>query len=303
MKEKEYRSGTMDYLTLFDKRVLLINRILVTLIVLVTVVPLIYVLVASFMEPSTLLTQGISFNPNDWTLEGYSRVLQDDSIIRGFINSMFYSTAFSLLSVCITMLTAYPLSKKELVGKGPVMTFLIITMFFGGGLVPTYLLIRNLGMLNTPWAIIVPGAMNVFFVILGKTYFQNIPDELTEAAVIDGATEMDIFIKIMIPLAKPIIFVLFLYSFVGQWNAYFEAMIYLQDSRLEPLQLVLRQILVQNQAQQNMVGAQTEMALLNQIAELIKYATIVVSSLPLLIMYPFFQKYFEKGTLVGSIKG
>lgn len=293
----------MDYLTLFDKRVLLINRILVTLIVLVTVVPLIYVLVASFMEPSTLLTQGISFNPNDWTLEGYSRVLQDDSIIRGFINSMFYSTAFSLLSVCITMLTAYPLSKKELVGKGPVMNFLIITMFFGGGLVPTYLLIRNLGMLNTPWAIIVPGAMNVFFVILGKTYFQNIPDELTEAAVIDGATEMDIFIKIMIPLAKPIIFVLFLYSFVGQWNAYFEAMIYLQDSRLEPLQLVLRQILVQNQAQQNMVGAQTEMALLNQIAELIKYATIVVSSLPLLIMYPFFQKYFEKGTLVGSIKG
>lgn len=293
----------MDYLTLFDKRVLLINRILVTLIVLVTVVPLIYVLVASFMEPSTLLTQGISFNPNDWTLEGYRRVLQDDSIIRGFINSMFYSTAFSLLSVCITMLTAYPLSKKELVGKGPVMTFLIITMFFGGGLVPTYLLIRNLGMLNTPWAIIVPGAMNVFFVILGKTYFQNIPDELTEAAVIDGATEMDIFIKIMIPLAKPIIFVLFLYSFVGQWNAYFEAMIYLQDSRLEPLQLVLRQILVQNQAQQNMVGAQTEMALLNQIAELIKYATIVVSSLPLLIMYPFFQKYFEKGTLIGSIKG
>ncbi|GAB2318024.1 carbohydrate ABC transporter permease [Alkalibacterium sp. s-m-22] len=293
----------MDYLTLFDKRVLLINRILVTLIVLVTVVPLIYVLVASFMEPSTLLTQGISFNPNDWTLEGYSRVLQDDSIIRGFINSMFYSTAFSLLSVCITMLTAYPLSKKELVGKGPVMTFLIITMFFGGGLVPTYLLIRNLGMLNTPWAIIVPGAMNVFFVILGKTYFQNIPDELTEAAVIDGATEMDIFIKIMIPLAKPIIFVLFLYSFVGQWNAYFEAMIYLQDSRLEPLQLVLRQILVQNQPQQNMVGAQTEMVLLNQIAELIKYATIVVSSLPLLIMYPFFQKYFEKGTLVGSIKG
>ena len=293
----------MDYLTLFDKRVLLINRILVTLIVLVTVVPLIYVLVASFMEPSTLLTQGISFNPNDWTLEGYSRVLQDDSIIRGFINSMFYSTAFSFLSVTITMLTAYPLSKKGLVGKGPVMTFLIITMFFGGGLVPTYLLIRNLGMLNTPWAIIVPGAMNVFFVILGKTYFQNIPDELTEAAVIDGATEMDIFIKIMIPLAKPIIFVLFLYSFVGQWNAYFEAMIYLQDSRLEPLQLVLRQILVQNQPQQNMVGAQTEMVLLNQIAELIKYATIVVSSLPLLIMYPFFQKYFEKGTLVGSIKG
>lgn len=293
----------MDFLTAFDKRMLILNRILVGFLVIVTFVPLVYVFIASFMEPTQLLNEGISFNPRDWTLDGYQRVLADDSILRGFLNSIFYSLTFSILTVVITMLTAYPLSKKGLVGKGPIMTFFIITMFFGGGLVPTYLLIRDLNMLNTVWAIIVPGAVNVFFIILAKTYFQNIPSELTEAAIIDGANEYQILFMIMLPLAKPIIFVLFLYAFVGQWNAYFEAMIYLQDSRLEPLQLVLRKILVQNEMSQNMVGAQTEMALLNQIAELVKYATIVVSSLPLLIMYPFFQKYFEKGTLIGSIKG
>lgn len=293
----------MDFLTAFDKRMLILNRILVGFLVIVTFVPLVYVFIASFMEPTQLLNEGISFNPRDWTLDGYQRVLADDSILRGFLNSIFYSLTFSILTVVITMLTAYPLSKKGLVGKGPIMTFFIITMFFGGGLVPTYLLIRDLNMLNTVWAIIVPGAVNVFFIILAKTYFQNIPSELTEAAIIDGANEYQILFTIMLPLAKPIIFVLFLYAFVGQWNAYFEAMIYLQDSRLEPLQLVLRKILVQNEMSQNMVGAQTEMALLNQIAELVKYATIVVSSLPLLIMYPFFQKYFEKGTLIGSIKG
>lgn len=293
----------MEFLTQFDKRMLIINRILVGFLVVVTVVPLVYVFVASFMEPTQLLNEGISFNPNDWTLDGYQRVLSDDSILRGFMNSIFYSLSYGILTVVITMFTAYPLSKKDLVGKGPIMTFLIITMFFGGGLVPTYLLLRDLNMINTVWSIIVPGSVNVFFIILAKTYFQNIPKELTEAAVIDGANEYQILFKIMLPLAKPIIFVLFLYAFVGQWNAYFEAMIYLQDPRLEPLQLVLRKILVQNEMSQNMVGAQTEMALLNQIAELVKYATIVISSLPLLIMYPFFQKYFEKGTLIGSIKG
>lgn len=293
----------MDFLTVFDKRVLIINRILIGLIVAVTVVPLVYIFIASFMDPIQLLNEGISINPNDWTLDGYRRVFADDSILRGFVNSIFYSLAFSLLTVVVTMFTAYPLAKTGFVGKGPVMVFLIITMFFGGGLVPEYLLIRDLGMLNTPLAIILPGSINVFFIILAKTYYQNIPKELTEAAVIDGANEYQILFRIMLPLAKPIIFVLFLYSFVGQWNSYFQAMIYIQDPNLEPLQLVLRRILVQNQASQNMVGANTEMALLNQIAELVKYATIVVSSLPLLVMYPFFQKYFEKGTLIGSIKG
>ena len=289
--------------TEFDKRMLVVNRIIIGFLVVITLLPLIYVLVASFMDPTTLLNKGISFNPKDWTLTGYERVFADGSILRGFLNSIFYSVTFSVLTVFITMITAYPLSKANLVGKGPIMTFLIITMFFGGGLVPTYLLLKNLNMINTVWALIIPGAVNVFNIILAKTYFQGIPKELSEAAVMDGANEFHILFKIMLPIAKPIIFVLFLYAFVGQWNSYFEAMIYLQDPKLEPLQMVLRKILIQNEPSQNMIGAQTEMAAIKEIAELIKYATIVISSLPLLIMYPFFQKYFDKGTLVGSVKG
>ncbi|WP_396163693.1 carbohydrate ABC transporter permease [Carnobacterium sp.] len=289
--------------TKFDKRMLVINRIIIAFLVLITIIPLGYVLIASFMDPAVLLAKGISFNPKDWTLTGYQKVFQDDSIIRGFINSLFYSFAFSVITVFITMITAYPLAKKELVGKGPIMTFFLVTMFFGGGLVPTYLLIKNLNMLNTVWAIIIPGAVNVWNIILARTYYQGLPDELTEAAIIDGANDIQILFKIMMPLAKPIMFVLFLYAFVGQWNSYFEAMIYIKDPKLEPLQLALRKILIQNQPSQDMVGSQTEMAELKRIAELIKYATIVISSLPLLVMYPFFQKYFDKGILVGSVKG
>jgi putative aldouronate transport system permease protein len=255
------------------------------------------------MDPATLLNKGISFNPADWTTQGYQRVFADHSIVRGFLNSFFYSFAFSVLTVLVTMLTAYPLSKPSLYGRGPIMMFFVITMFVGGGLIPTYLLIKNLGMLDSVWALIVPGAINVWNIIIARTYFSGLPKELSEAATIDGANEMQIFFKIMLPLAKPIMFVLFLYAFVGQWNSYFDAMIYIKDPNLQPLQLVLRNILIQNQPSQDMVGASTAMAEMKQIAELIKYATIVISSLPLIVMYPFFQKYFDKGVLVGSVKG
>lgn len=287
----------------FDRQILWLNRIIVLFLVISTVVPLVYVLIASFMDPATLINQGISFNPKDWTIQGYQRVFADNSIVRGFLNSLFYSFASSFLTVFITMITAYPLAKKDLVGRGWIMTFFVITMFVGGGLIPTYLLVKNLGMLDTVWALIVPGAINVWNIILARTYFMGLPDELSEAAKIDGANDIQILFKIMLPLAKPIMFVLFLYAFVGQWNSYFDAMIYIKDPDLQPLQLVLRNILIQNQPSQDMVGANTAMAEMKQIAELIKYATIVVSSLPLIVMYPFFQKYFDKGVLVGSIKG
>lgn len=287
----------------FDKRMLWVNRIIIVFLVLITIVPLIYVVIASFMDPTTLLNKGISFNPADWTVEGYKRVFADDAIIRGFVNSLFYSFTFSLLTVFITMITAYPLSRPDLYGKSAIMTFFVITMFVGGGLIPTYLLIKDLGMLDTIWAIILPGSLNVWNIIIARTYFSGLPNELSEAATIDGANEIQILFKIMLPLAKPIMFVLFLYAFVGQWNAYFDAMIYLKSPSLQPLQLVLRNILIQNQPSQDMVGANTAMAEMKQLAELIKYATIVISSLPLIVMYPFFQKYFDKGVLVGSIKG
>ncbi|HAQ2778547.1 TPA: carbohydrate ABC transporter permease, partial [Enterococcus faecium] len=287
-------------LSKIDRQILWLNRVIVTFLVVITIVPLIYVLVASFMDPATLINKGISFNPKDWTIQGYQRVFADDSILRGFVNSLFYSFSFSLLTVFITMITAYPLSRPNLAGKKIIMTFFVITMFVGGGLIPTYLLVKNLGMLDSVWAIIVPGAINVWNIILARTYFSALPKELSEAATIDGANDLQILFKVMLPLAKPIMFVLFLYAFVGQWNSYFDAMIYIKDPDLQPLQLVLRNILIQNQPSQDMVGANTAMAEMKQIAELIKYATIVISSLPLIIMYPFFQKYFDKGVLVGS---
>lgn len=290
-------------LSKIDRQILWLNRVIVTFLIVITIVPLIYVLVASFMDPATLINKGISFNPKDWTIQGYQRVFADDSILRGFVNSLFYSFSFSLLTVFITMITAYPLSRPNLAGKKIIMTFFVITMFVGGSLIPTYLLVKNLGMLDSVWAIIIPGAINVWNIILARTYFSALPKELSEAATIDGANDLQILFKVMLPLAKPIMFVLFLYAFVGQWNSYFDAMIYIKDPDLQPLQLVLRNILIQNQPSQDMVGANTAMAEMKQIAELIKYATIVISSLPLIIMYPFFQKYFDKGVLVGSVKG
>jgi ABC transporter, permease protein len=290
-------------MTQFDKRMLILNKIIIGFIVLITVVPMLYILVASFMDPKALVSKGISFNPSDWTVEGYQRVFSDKSILRGFINSLVYSFGFATLTVLVSVFTAYPLSKKDLVGRRWFNYFLIITMFFGGGLVPTYLLVKDLGMINTVWAIIIPGAVNVWNIILARAYFQGLPDELVEAAVIDGANDLQIFFKIMLPLAKPIMFVLFLYAFVGQWNSYFDAMIYIKDPNLEPLQLVLRKILIQSQPAKDMIGAQAAMNEMKRLAEMIKYATIVISSLPLIVMYPFFQKYFDKGIMAGSLKG
>lgn len=289
--------------TAFDRRVLNMNKILLFLLVLITVVPLLYVLAASFQSPDSLMSKGISFNLRDWTLSGYKKVLGNGSILRGFVNSLIYSFGYAFFSTVVTMLCAYPLSKPEFVGRKFLTYLFLITMFFGGGLIPTYLVVKNLGMLDTPWAIIVPGAINVWNIILAKTYYQGLPNEIEEAALIDGANQIQIFLKIILPLAKPIMFVLFLYSFVGQWNGYFDAMIYIKNTDLQPLQLVLRNILIQNQIDTNMVGSQAAMAEMEKVAQLIKYATIIISSLPLVVMYPFFQKYFDKGVMVGSLKG
>lgn len=287
----------------FDKRVKRLNAVVLLMLVIITILPLGYVLIASLMDPVVLANEGVSLNPQKWSFQGYQKIFNDKAIMRGFVNSIFYATTFSVLTVIVTMMTAYPLSKKNLVGRRFITMFFLITMFVGGGLVPTYLLIKKLNMLNTIWAILIPGLVNVWNIILARTYFAGIPEELSEAAKIDGANDVQIFFRIMLPLAKPIMFVLFLYAFVGQWNSYFDAMIYLKDPALEPLQLVLRKILIQNQPSTDMIGSQVQMAELKRLAELLKYATIVVSSVPLLVMYPFFQKYFDEGVLLGSIKG
>ena len=285
-----------------DRFLLMINKYVLIIATLLILLPLLYVLLASFLEPNVLLSKGISFNPDDWSVQGYVKILQNEAIIRGFFYSILYSVGFALATVIVSILAAYPLSVEGFRGTKVIMIFFLITMFFSGGLIPTYLVVKDLGMLNSIWAIILPGAISVWNIILARTYFKAIPKELQEAAKIDGASDLLIFFKIILPLSKPIIFVLALYAFVGQWNSYFDAMIYLEDAKLHPLQLVLRSILIQNEVQPGMIGDQLAMAELKKMSEMIKYSSIILSSLPLIIMYPFFQKYFEKGVMVGSIK-
>lgn len=285
-----------------DRLLLLINKILLSLVVIVVTLPLLYVLIGSFLQPNILLTKGISFNPDHWTIDGYVRIFQDGSIMRGFLNSILYAVGFTAVSVTLTVLAGYSLSIDDLVGKKAFVVFFLFAMFFNGGMIPTYLVVRSLGLVNTPWAIILPGAVGIWNIILTRTYFKGLPNELKEAARIDGASDFMIFLKIILPLSKPIIFVIALFAFIGQWNSYFQAMIYLDDRSLYPLQLVLREILIQNEVQPGMIADQLARAELQRIAEMIKYSSIIVASLPLLIMYPFFQKYFEKGVMVGSLK-
>ena len=286
-----------------DRLILGAGYLLLGIFVLLILVPLIFVVIASFMNPNVLNARGISLNLADWTLDGYRRVMQNKMIGIGFLNSFLYSGTYAILSVGVTLLAAYPLSKKELVGRKFFNTFFVITMFFGGGLMPTYLLINNLHMVNTIWAIIVPNAVNVWNIILARTYYQSVPGELREASAVDGASDILHFFKILMPVCKPIIAVLVLWLFVGMWNSYFDAMIYLADSWKQPLQLVLRSILIQNTPDPGMIADIQSVAEMSKLAELLKYSTIVISSLPLLIMYPFFQKYFDSGVLVGSVKG
>lgn len=286
-----------------DRVILGISYVLLGLFVLSIVVPLVYVVLASFMDPTVLNNQGLSFDVKDWTLNAYTRVLKNGMIWRGFLNSFLYSATFAVISVFVTILAAYPMSKKELVGRNFFNVIFLITMFFSGGLIPTFILINQLHMVNTVWAILIPGAFNVWNMILARTYYKSIPKELREASALDGANEIQHFFQIMLPVCKPIIAVLLLYQFVGMWNSYFDAMIYLNDANLQPLQLVLRSILVQNTPQPGMIADIQSTAEMAKVAEQLKYATIVVSSLPLFAMYPFFQKYFDKGVMVGSVKG
>lgn len=302
MARKKVSRNQLINNSLTDRIILLINKILLIAIVFVVTIPLLYVLLGSFLQPNVLLTKGISLNPDHWSIDGYVRIFQDGSIVRGFLNSIFYAVGFTLISVAFTVLAGYSLSIDDLVGKKIFMLFFLFAMFFNGGMIPTYLVVRSLGLVNTPWAIILPGAVGVWNIVLTRTYFKSLPNELKEAARIDGASDLMIFWRIILPLSKPIIFVIALFSFIGQWNSYFNAMIYLDDRTLYPLQLVLREILIQNEVQPGMIADQLARAEMQKVAEMIKYSSIVVASLPLLIMYPFFQKYFEKGVMVGSLK-
>lgn len=286
-----------------DKALLTIGYILLGLFVIAIIVPMVYIIVASFMDPITLQNKGITFDFSKWTATAYERVMTNGQIWIGFKNAVIYSVVFTVVSVVVTLLAAYPLSRADFRGKGFFNVIFIITMFFGGGLIPTYLVVSNLGLVDSMWAVILPGAFSVWNMTIARTYYRGIPQELREAADVDGASELTFFFKILLPVCTPVIAVLVLWQFVAMWNSYFDAMIYLNDSAKQPLQLVLRSILIQNQPESGMIADMQSTAARAQLAELLKYATIIISSLPLLVMYPFFQKYFDSGVMAGSVKG
>ena len=302
MSERKKKSEFSKYPTQ-DKVILIIGYILLGLFLVAIILPMVYIILASFIDPITLQNKGLTFDFSKWTLTAYERVLGNSQIWVGFKNALIYSILFTIISVVVTLLAAYPMSRPDFKGKGFFNTLFVITMFFGGGLIPTYLLISNLGMLDTIWAILIPGAFSVWNMIIARTYYMGIPRDLQEAAEIDGADEMVYFFKILLPVCTPIIATISMWQFVGMWNSYFDALIYLNSASKQPLQLVLRAILIQSQPEPGMVADMQSTAERARLAELLKYATIIISSLPLMIMYTFFQKYFDNGIMAGAVKG
>lgn len=286
-----------------DKTFDVIVGILAAIVILIVLVPLVFVAAASFSDPDRVIRGEVLFWPKGVTLKAYTMVFENKDIWRGFANTIFYTAAGTFISVIMTILAAYPLSRKNLRGRNVIMMAILFTMYFSGGMVPTYLLVRDLGMYNTIWALLIPNALSTYNLIVAKTFFENsIPEELYESARLDGCGNIPMLIKIVLPLSKAIMAVLVLYYAVAIWNAYFDALIYIKDSSMHPLQIVLRNILLLGQTEQmgtNDVG----MAEKIKMAEAIKYSVIVVSSIPMLALYPFVQKYFVKGVMIGAVKG
>ena len=277
--------------------------LLLSMVLLVVLYPLIFIVSSSFSNPLAVSSGRVWLFPVDFSLRGYQVALQNPQLVTGYANSLYYAFFGTLISVSLTMLVAFPLSRRGLFGRNVLMFLITFTMIFSGGLIPTYLVVLKLGMINTRWALLIPSAVSAFQVIIARTFFQaTIPDELYEAAEIDGCSDLRFFWSIVLPLSKPIIAVLALMCAVSQWNAYFDALIYLRSSGLQPLQLVLRSILILNTTASGSMDAKTMMER-RQIADLLKYSLIVLGSLPVLIIYPFVQRYFVKGMLIGSIKG
>lgn len=280
--------------------------IVLTLFALSVLYPLIYIVSASLSDPYAVNSGEVWLWPVGLNFEAYDAILNYPQITRGFLNSVFYAVGVTVLACFLTLTGGYALSRKDVPGRGIVMILLVITMMFSGGMIPTYLLIRDLGLLNTPWVMILPGAVSAWNLIITRTYFQvTIPDELLETSRIDGASDFRFFLQVVLPLSKPIIAVNALLFAVGSWNSYFGALIYLTDQELYPLQLVMRGILLQNTFDPSqMTGiSPDEIARMQLLADKLKYALIIVASIPPLVAYPFVQKHFVKGMMIGSLKG
>ena len=273
------------------------------LVLLAVLYPVIYIVSASFSDPNAVTAGKVWLYPVDFSLRGYQVTFQNPQIVTGYVNSLFYTVVGTFISVVLTVFVAYPLSRRDLYGSNFLMFLITFTLIFSGGLIPTYLVVKQLGMIDTRWALLIPQAVAAFQVIIARTFFRaTIPEELVEAAELDGCNDLQFLWSVVLPLSKPIIAVLALMYAVSQWNGYFDALIYLKSSDLQPLQIVLRNILILNTTASGSMDA-TAMAQRRQLADLLKYCLVVVGSVPVLLIYPFVQRYFVKGILIGSIKG
>ncbi len=279
--------------------------IVLFLVLALMVYPLIYVVSCSFSDPLLVLRGEIRLLPRGFHLDSYAAVLKENKLLRGYMNTILYTVAGALLNILLTTTGAYALSCENLRGRKMITRFIIFTMLFSGGLIPTYIVVSNLNLLNTMWSIVLPNAVSVTNFIIMKSSFENgIPKDLKEAARVEGCSNIGVFTKIVLPLSKSIIAVMVIFYSVGHWNEYFNALLYITDKAKQPLQVILRDILISNELTEmmgnvNQLNSETRA----MIAEGMKYSTIVLSSLPMILLYPFFQKYFVKGVMVGSVKG
>lgn len=304
MSETAHNTPVKVQLPVDDKIYYTFVYIILSLLLLITLYPLIYIVSASFSSAQAVTSGKVFLWPVDLGVDGYEAVFKHPNILNSYKNSFIYTIAGTMVNMFMTMIAAYPLSRRDMPHKGLFMFLFTFTMMFNGGMVPDYILLKDLHMIDTMWALIIPGAINVFNLILVRTFIMSsIPEALLEAARIDGCSDANYFWSILLPLSKPVMAVVTLYYAVAHWNSYFQAFLYLYNQKLYPLQLVLREILVANSMDVNMINDPTMAEAQQNLADLLKYSLIVVSSAPVLILYPFVKKFFVKGVMIGSIKG
>lgn len=290
----------------FSRKVFeIVNVFILVGLSVVMLYPFLFVLVASVSDNSSVIAGRVGLIPEGFNLNAYERVLGYEMIWKAYGNTLLYTLLGTAINLFFTVCGAYPLSRSDFYGKNIFTFFIAVTMFFSGGLIPSFLVVNGLGLYNTVWALVLPGAISTTNMIIMRTFFQNIPDALEEAAIIDGASDFQILLKIILPLSTAAIMTIGMFYAVGHWNSWFGAMIYLRDREKYPLQLVLRQIVLQNQVNEltNQRSGTSVEDITNLIGETIKYSVIIVAVLPILCVYPFVQKYFVKGVMIGSIKG
>lgn len=272
------------------------------MMIIMIVYPLWFIIIASFSNPGDVSSGNVWFWPKEWKLDGYIELLKNDAIWRGYLNTILYTLVGTLIGLCVNIPAGFALSRPDLFGRNWLTTIYIIPMFFSGGLIPTYLVVKNFGLLDTFWVLVLPFSVSAFNIIIARTFFKNsIPEDLWEAAQMDGCGTIRYFFTMVLPLSKAILAVIGLWTAVGIWNSWFDAMIYISNENLQPLQLILRRILIMNESLFEMASGDLA-AELRQLSDMMKYAAIVVSTLPIMMLYPFLQKYFNQGVMIGSIK-